>query len=384
MISFNRYFKKYNFQWSQFKRAAVFAVFGIFWIPAANSGLFADEMQKVIILPFKNIDKNPNYEYLEATITDAIRAKLQTKFAFSETPERDWKSVAKKNFLYENECYTATFAMNLGLYSNQDVMINGGFIMKKSEANKDSDSVSTTVRIIGIADKKIVSEMVIDVPADSKLFNTIGEVADKAAKEASKVLPNKEDWEKNRGKKIVAKKLFSNVSLGIRGGAAFYAGGWADQFRTKFPAFGFLLRANMPIISDQFFIEAGLTDFQHEIKPDSVNYFTANQLTLLGTNLMIGGALGVDIRLSGLFTLSPKIGGGVINLASQISGSVSQNTTNNIPYLGAGFEFMWFATDALRVVLDATFNAEIESFKVPKKTVVTFIPMIQLGINIGF
>ncbi|MDH4263766.1 MAG: hypothetical protein OEV78_12040, partial [Spirochaetia bacterium] len=84
------------------------------------------------------------------------------------------------------------------------------------------------------------------------------------------------------------------------------------------------------------------------------------------------------------FSLSPKIGGGVINQSSQVSGSVSQTTTNNIPYAGAGFEFMWNATDSLSVVLDSTFNGQIESFKKPQMTVITFIPIATLGINIKF
>ncbi|MDH4199156.1 MAG: porin family protein [Spirochaetia bacterium] len=360
----------------------LFLAAATYMLPAVCGDLYADEMQKVIILPFKNIDKNPNYEYLEATITDSIRAKLKTKFAFSETPEQEWKTVAKKNFLYDNECYTATYGINLGLYSTQDVVINGGFIIK--QGGKDQDAVSTTVRIISITEKRVIAEQVIEIPANNQLFTTIGEVADKAAKEASKVLPNKEDWEKNRGNKKPAKKIFANIALGLRAGGNFFAGGWSDQFSTKLPAFGFLLRGNMPIVWDQFFIEAGLSYYQHEIKKGATNYFTANNLTLLATNLMMGGAVGVDFRLSDIFYISPKLGGGVINQSSQVSGSVSQNVTNDIPYVSAGFEFAWLATDTLRLVFDGTFNAQIESFKSPQKTIFTYIPMAQLGINVNF
>ncbi|MDH4261919.1 MAG: hypothetical protein OEV78_02615 [Spirochaetia bacterium] len=346
------------------------------------SALYADDMQKVIILPFKNIDKNPNYEYLEASITDSIRENLKTKFVFAETAERDWKLISKKNFLYDNECYTATYGMTLGLFANQDVIINGGFTIK--QGGKDQDAVSTTVRIISITEKKIISEFVIDIPANSELFKAIGEVADKAAKEASKALPNKDDWEKTRGKKKVEKKIFSNVALGIRGGGAFYLGGWADQFSTKLPAFGFSLRANMPMIADRLFVSALYNNFQHEFSKSAKNYLANVGLALLTANHLVGGNVGYDFFIKDIFLLSPKLGGGAIFQTSQISGVVSQTVNNNIPWVGIGLDFTWLATDSLRLVLDVTFNAEFEKSTNTGTITTTFFPMAMLGMNINF
>jgi hypothetical protein len=140
----------------------------------------------------------------------------------------------------------------------------------------------------------------------------------------------------------------------------------------------------MPVISEKFFLQASFSYFQHELIPDSANYFTANDLTLLATNLMIGGAMGVDIKLGDYFLFSPKLGGGIINQSTQVSGAVSQTVTNNIPYASAGFEITWLATESLKVVLDATFNAQIEDYPDNNTTVITYFPLAMLGINIGF
>ncbi|MDH4262527.1 MAG: hypothetical protein OEV78_05710, partial [Spirochaetia bacterium] len=71
------------------KRRIILFILGLVF-SSTQAALYAEDMQKVIILPFKNINKNANYEYLEASITDSIRENLKTKFAFSETSERDW------------------------------------------------------------------------------------------------------------------------------------------------------------------------------------------------------------------------------------------------------------------------------------------------------
>ncbi|MDH4263732.1 MAG: hypothetical protein OEV78_11865, partial [Spirochaetia bacterium] len=84
----NKYFK-FNFGNGKYV-IMLFVMTVIFVITPKNKSLYAEDMQKVIILPFKNINKNANYEYLEASITDSIRENLKTKFAFSETSERDW------------------------------------------------------------------------------------------------------------------------------------------------------------------------------------------------------------------------------------------------------------------------------------------------------
>ena len=43
-------------------------------------------LKKVIILPIVNIEKDPNFAYLEGSITDSLKERLREKFAFDELP----------------------------------------------------------------------------------------------------------------------------------------------------------------------------------------------------------------------------------------------------------------------------------------------------------
>ena len=88
--------------------------------------LSAAGLKKVIILDFKNFDKNVNYEYLESSITDAVRNDLKSRFAFKEMAPEEWRKLAKDNyFLWPEENYTKGFAMQLGLTGRQDVVVGG-------------------------------------------------------------------------------------------------------------------------------------------------------------------------------------------------------------------------------------------------------------------
>ncbi|HRP70779.1 MAG TPA: hypothetical protein PLY93_14740 [Turneriella sp.] len=73
------------------------------------------ELKKVIILDFKNIDQNKNYNYLESSITEAIRNELKAKFDFQELNPRVWRMAAQKNYYqWPSENYTKGFALHLG------------------------------------------------------------------------------------------------------------------------------------------------------------------------------------------------------------------------------------------------------------------------------
>lgn len=90
--------------------------------------LLADRMKRVIVLDFKNLDKNPDYQYLESSITDAVKTDLKAKFVFKEMPVEEWQKLAADNlFSWPDENYTKGFATNLGKAGRQDVVIGGSF-----------------------------------------------------------------------------------------------------------------------------------------------------------------------------------------------------------------------------------------------------------------
>ncbi|MDH5721209.1 MAG: hypothetical protein OEZ13_11450 [Spirochaetia bacterium] len=166
--------------------------------------LYAASLKKVLILDFINIDKNSNYQYLEASITDAVREDLKKLFAFRETKKRQIDEVSKTNFLFREDYYTKSTAMNLGLLAKQDVVISGGFkIINASEAKsdelrkeKDTQIIAAQVRIFDIAKKKTIAEFIEEGPVDSRIFASVEKIANRISQEAKAILPNKEDWQK--------------------------------------------------------------------------------------------------------------------------------------------------------------------------------------------
>ncbi|AFM11141.1 hypothetical protein [Turneriella parva] len=78
-----------------------------FTLLTATVTLHAQSLKKVMILDFKNLDKNPDYTYLEDSITEAVRNDLKAKFDFREMQRGDWHKLAEKNlFLWPEDNYT--------------------------------------------------------------------------------------------------------------------------------------------------------------------------------------------------------------------------------------------------------------------------------------
>lgn len=181
------------------------------------SPLFAAK-RKLLILPFQNREKNPLYEYLEGSITDAVTKKLQENFVFETPAEEKWKSTAAQNLVHQGEYYTHTAGMQLGAWLKQDVVISGSFVVvqkpltrarqnyddtKPAETpveklikvpQKDAPVIVTTVRVFDISKKKLVTEFEVEGFADSSMFESIEALASRVAKEATVVLPNEAEW----------------------------------------------------------------------------------------------------------------------------------------------------------------------------------------------
>lgn len=155
--------------------------------------LHAEKLRKVIILDFKNLDKNPDYGYLEDSITEAIRNDLKAKFDFKELPQKDWRNLAEKNyFLWPEENHSRGFALNLGLLARQDIAIGGYYqaiIEKKSR--RGAYVIRAHVFVLDIGKKTVVSELDMVMPADASLFGAVEELAARVVKESKSVLPNK-------------------------------------------------------------------------------------------------------------------------------------------------------------------------------------------------
>lgn len=170
----------------------------------------APELKRVIVLDFKNVLKKKNYQYLESTITDAVRGRLKEKFAYVELDRRRWLDVAHENFIIEEDLYTYSAAMNLGLLAKQDVVIYGGYVIedKKGAANPE---IRTRVRILDLAKKKEIADFEIQNVVDATIFDSVEKMADRIVKEAGAVLPNADAWA--RGELRADIPTFNQLSL---------------------------------------------------------------------------------------------------------------------------------------------------------------------------
>ena len=119
-------------------------------------------LQKIMILPVINADKDPNFAYLEASITDSLRQRLGEKLAFDELAEDKWTSVAEQNFILRDDLHTRTAAMNLGILANQDIVISGGFLPVQKKSGNGKTSIQTTVYLLDVKKKKIIATVKVE------------------------------------------------------------------------------------------------------------------------------------------------------------------------------------------------------------------------------
>jgi hypothetical protein len=150
--------------------------------------------KRLMLLDFKNVLKKADYDFLEKSITDAVRKRLQENFVYSEVEKKDWLGVAKDHYIIEEDLYTYTAAMNLGLNAQPDVAIFGGFVI---ETRKDSaqQEITARVRILDLSQRKEIADFEVKSIVDSSIFKTIDKIVERIVKEASAVLPSKDAWD---------------------------------------------------------------------------------------------------------------------------------------------------------------------------------------------
>jgi hypothetical protein len=167
-------------------KALVFAAMAFGFMPAHAAAL-----KKVLVLDFKNILKKAEFNYLEGSITDAVRSKLKQKFAFQEIDRTNWLAKAEENFIIEEDLYTYSAAMNLGIAAKQDVVIYGGYVVENKKNGEQE--LRARVRILDLGNKREISDFEIKNPIDASIFDAVEKIADRIVKEAAAVLPNKDD-----------------------------------------------------------------------------------------------------------------------------------------------------------------------------------------------
>ena len=154
--------------------------------------LSAQSLPRVLILDFKNKSGNASLGYLEGTLTDAVATEMKKRFTFRETPPEQWKAIAAKNYFFESDYATDSAALNLGLLTNQDVVIAGNI-----NAGNSNAQVMVSIAIFDIGQKKKVEELNLPLLLSANMFADIEKIAVKASDTAARILPNKDEWDRS-------------------------------------------------------------------------------------------------------------------------------------------------------------------------------------------
>jgi hypothetical protein len=152
--------------------------------------LHAARLPRVMILETVNRSGDANLKYLEASISDAIRTELQSKFMFTEMPVEQRTILAERNFIFPQDFDTETAAVALGLLGRQDIIVTGSF----HGNGGNTRSITVDIRIIGVAEKKILKTISHKATVDSSVFNTLQKIAIESAVEMEKILPSKDEF----------------------------------------------------------------------------------------------------------------------------------------------------------------------------------------------
>lgn len=184
--------------------------------------IIAQSLKKVMILDFKNLDKNPDYTYLEESITEAVRNDLKAKFDFREMQRADWQKLAEKNLhLWPEDNYTRSFGLHIGAVARQDIVVGGYYqaiIEKKASKGVRAGSlvIRSHVFVLDVGKRKVVSEFDMIMPADASLFSKVEELAARVVTEAKSVLPNKGEL----GQDVIDADEISPHEIGILSGVS--------------------------------------------------------------------------------------------------------------------------------------------------------------------
>ena len=332
----------------------------------------AKRLKRVAILPFINIEKSSNYNYLETTITTEVKKKLEKNFAFKTLSETLIKKVAAKNFIFHNDLHTKTAAMNIGLLAKQDIVIAGGYKIKR-DAKLKKEFIETNVFICDISKKKCISEFVIKGPADNRIFTTIQSIANKITKESVEILPNKAEWKKMGyiDDSSGSFDFFTNPEIKILAGGYYNFGGYAAYFKAEQPFIQASISGDVPWIWEPLAVSFGLSYFKHSLKSgdDSKAQLFNYSINTIHLGLHLSGI--VTIELSESFGFHPQLGGGFMFQFSETKGSDNENLTNGFPFILLGLPLSYKINPAIKMYLFPQIIMEIENSTFTWLTIVT-------------
>jgi hypothetical protein len=150
--------------------------------------------KKILILDFRSIDHDPNFQYLEVSLTESVRKYLHEKYEIVESDPGDVaRQMSDAAFVFVEDFHNKNVALQLGLLTGQDVVLSGGFRQKMTEHG--STVISLEVFIIDVENRTLVKRIIGEVRVDSNLFHSIDKFSARIVQEAKGVLPNKGEYD---------------------------------------------------------------------------------------------------------------------------------------------------------------------------------------------
>ncbi len=329
----------------------------------------AQQLKKVAVLELVNLDKNANVDYLTGSMTEAMQEKLSGKFSYQKADKRELARIAEENYLYKDDFATKSVALNLGLLAKQDVVIAGGFSVRKAGKGEE---LLTTIRIYDIPNKKVVAEIREKSPIDSTIFESVDKITDKIVDAARAVLPTKEEWQRGGGRGVSG-PWFNNWSLSFAAGGGIYALEYADRIRPELPAMRLALNGNMPLIAEKATIHLAASYVTE--KPIAGKNPALEGLDVVTTTVMPGLWLGYRWE-PGSWQIGPRIGGGYALQSIKVTGLRNESLTNMMPFAGAALDFGFRLSRNLDLALSLEAVAQMQAGKT------TALGMAFLGVNL--
>ncbi|MBV6493900.1 MAG: hypothetical protein LDLANPLL_01924 [Turneriella sp.] len=167
-------------------------ILSIFLASGCFIAIFA--AKRILILDFRSIDRDPNFQYLEVSLTDSVRKYLHEKY---EIVEPDMQEVASQmrdaSFIFAEDLHNKNVALQLGLLTGQDVVLSGGF--RQRDKGYGTAVISLEVFIIDVEKRILVKRIVGEMLVDSNLFTSIDKFSSRIVQEAKAVLPNKGEYD---------------------------------------------------------------------------------------------------------------------------------------------------------------------------------------------
>ncbi len=150
--------------------------------------------KKMLILDFRSIDHDPNFQYLEISLTESVRKYLHEKYEIVEPDGQDMvRQMNDGAFLFTEDFHNKNVALQLGLLTGQDIVLSGGFRQRMSVHG--STVISLEVFIMDVEKRTLVKRIIGEVKVDSGLFASIDKFSERIVQEAKGVLPNKGEYD---------------------------------------------------------------------------------------------------------------------------------------------------------------------------------------------